>query len=200
MESKRALVQSMRHLTPPIAPASRGGPRPWQIHSAFLFTAISLLDELGRQGVKVGVAASVRKTIWQAAMLYPHTHNPAYVLSGLARSQLRPPLDNRPTLGALREGLAPSRAPSEGRTATVVRPTTPAARPVQGPRAWLAPLHLTQPTTKRGEPRTVSPKIAPKPGSLSEICVSCSFAAKRSPTCARAKDPAENNPCRILCR
>ena len=73
--------------------------------------------------------------------------------------------DNRPTLGPRRKGWAALTAPSEGRMAAVVRPTTGAtcvARPLPSPNpqpggASLARFPHTQPTTRWGEPRTVSP-------------------------------------------
>ena len=67
---------------------SRGGQRPWLIHSVFLFAAVPLLEELRRQGVKLGVATSVRKAVWEATMIYPQSHNPLYVLSDGQRRQL----------------------------------------------------------------------------------------------------------------
>ena len=66
---------------------SRGGQRPWLLHSVFLFSSLQLLQELGQRGVKVGVATSVRKATWEAAMIYPRNSN-AYVLTELQRQQL----------------------------------------------------------------------------------------------------------------
>jgi hypothetical protein len=67
---------------------SRGAQRPWLLHSVFLFSSLQLLQELGQRGVKVSVATSVRKATWEAAMIYPHNNNPAYVLTELQRQQL----------------------------------------------------------------------------------------------------------------
>jgi hypothetical protein len=73
---------------PPSSLTSRGGQRPWLLQSVFLFASHQLLAELAQRGVKVSVATSVRKATWDAAMIYPHNNNPAYVLSELQRQQL----------------------------------------------------------------------------------------------------------------
>jgi hypothetical protein len=77
-------------LAGPPAPAvsSRGDHRPWRICSVFLFASPALGEELGRRGVKLGVATSVRKAVWDAAMIYPHNRNPSYALSDEQRRQL----------------------------------------------------------------------------------------------------------------
>jgi hypothetical protein len=55
--------------------------RPWVIDSVYLFDAHHLLDELIKGGVKVGLAASVRKDQWQKAKIYPQSSISAYPLS-----------------------------------------------------------------------------------------------------------------------
>lgn len=54
---------------------------PWVIDSVYLFDAHHLLDELLNGGVKVGLAASVRKDQWQKAKIYPQSLISAYPLS-----------------------------------------------------------------------------------------------------------------------
>lgn len=73
---------------PQSALTSRGGQRPWLLRSVFLFASHQLLAELGQRGVKISVATSVRKATWEAAMIYPHSTNPACTLSELQRQQL----------------------------------------------------------------------------------------------------------------
>lgn len=48
--------------------ASCGRTRPWVIESVFLFQAAELL---GRLTVKIGIATSVRKSLWNDAKIYP---------------------------------------------------------------------------------------------------------------------------------
>jgi hypothetical protein len=56
--------------------ASRGGTRPWHIDHVYLFDAHMLLAEQRARGVKTGVAASVLKSQWDAAEIYPAASNP----------------------------------------------------------------------------------------------------------------------------
>ena len=48
--------------------ASCGQTRPWVIESVFLFQAAELLERLT---VKIGIATSVRKSLWTDAKIYP---------------------------------------------------------------------------------------------------------------------------------
>lgn len=48
--------------------ASCGQTRPWVIESVFLFQAAELLERLT---VKIGIATSVRKSLWNDAKIYP---------------------------------------------------------------------------------------------------------------------------------
>ncbi len=55
---------------------SRGRVRPWTIDGVFLFEAQSLVDELRTGRVKIGIATSVRKHLWEKAEIYPaHGNN-----------------------------------------------------------------------------------------------------------------------------
>lgn len=53
------------------AGSSRGASRPWCIDSAYLFDARQLWAEQDARGVKRGVASSVTKQQWAAALIYP---------------------------------------------------------------------------------------------------------------------------------
>jgi hypothetical protein len=52
-------------------PTGQARVRPWVIESVFLFDRQRLLATLTERGVKIGVAASVRRDDWQAARIYP---------------------------------------------------------------------------------------------------------------------------------
>jgi hypothetical protein len=43
----------------------------WGISSVFLFESARLVEELKASGVKIGVATSVRKAVWEAARIFP---------------------------------------------------------------------------------------------------------------------------------
>ena len=81
--STAAAVDYYLVLAGPRAPAasSRGSTRPWRIDSVFLFDVVRLLAELGRRGVRVGVATSVVRSQWDAAEVYPSPANQALQLS-----------------------------------------------------------------------------------------------------------------------
>ena len=64
-------------LTGPRAPAtaSRGKTRPWVIQAAYLFETAFLLSNLLERNVKIGVATSVRRELWDRAEIYPRRTN-----------------------------------------------------------------------------------------------------------------------------
>jgi hypothetical protein len=62
-------------------PTSRDSSRPWRIDHVYLFHAPTLLAEQRARAVKTGVAASVRKSQWDAAEIYPVPSNPLLTLS-----------------------------------------------------------------------------------------------------------------------
>ncbi len=70
-------------LTGPRTPpkSSRGTTQPWTIESVFLFEAAPLVRRLEERGVKIGVATSVRRYLWDEAELYPSPSNPALQLT-----------------------------------------------------------------------------------------------------------------------
>ena len=54
---------------------SRGGTRPWLIHSVFVFEADALHNMLLSRRVKLGTATSVVGALWEAAEVYPSSSN-----------------------------------------------------------------------------------------------------------------------------
>ncbi len=87
----RSLPDFYLVLTGPPSPAvsSKGTPRPWLISSVCLFDAHGLVDELVKAGVKVGIATSVRKRLWDAAELWPNQRNTMLPLTDGQRRMLR---------------------------------------------------------------------------------------------------------------
>ena len=66
---------------PPSATAALGlRPRPWKLNSVHLFDAAELVDDLELRGVRVGAASSVRRELWDASEIYPHSNNSRYTL------------------------------------------------------------------------------------------------------------------------
>jgi hypothetical protein len=63
------------------ATSSRGAIRPWLISYVFLFDAAKLVEELRSRGVKIGIATSVRKELWEMAEIYPAQRNTSIILS-----------------------------------------------------------------------------------------------------------------------
>ena len=51
---------------------SRGAVRPWIVDAVFLFKADELMPQLKETGVKIGIASSVKKQLWDSAQIYPH--------------------------------------------------------------------------------------------------------------------------------
>ena len=54
-----------------VAASSRGGTRPLVISDVFLFDGPALVGRLSENGVKLGIATSVRQNEWGAAKIYP---------------------------------------------------------------------------------------------------------------------------------
>lgn len=75
---------------PPPTPTSglRLRARPWKLACVYLFDAGELVDDLDLRGVRVGVASSVRKELWEAAEIYPRPMNDRYPLSDQQRELL----------------------------------------------------------------------------------------------------------------
>ncbi len=70
------------------AMTSRGRTRPWTIERVFLFQASSLVAELKRAGVKIGIATSVRRDMWEKAEVFPASRNGPLLLSEVQRAAL----------------------------------------------------------------------------------------------------------------
>ena len=58
------------------AATSKGTSRPLAIESVFLFEAESLFARLQQQGVKIGIATSVKSTSWAEAEVFPRSKGP----------------------------------------------------------------------------------------------------------------------------
>jgi hypothetical protein len=58
------------------AVSSRSSTRPWRIDAVYLFDAAELIAQQRERNVKIGVAASVLQSQWEAAEIFPVAHNP----------------------------------------------------------------------------------------------------------------------------
>ena len=85
------LPQFFLVLTGPKAAAGRtaGKPQPWCIEEVYLFNAASLVNDLKTRGVKLGVAASIRSVLWNAARIYPEHPKSPWNLTELQKESLR---------------------------------------------------------------------------------------------------------------
>ena len=88
--NREALPDFYLVITGPKASAvsSRGTTRPWLISYVYLFNAARVIGALKRRGVKIGVATSVQRELWEAAEIYPTPRNSQLMLSDEQRSQL----------------------------------------------------------------------------------------------------------------
>jgi Family of unknown function (DUF6998) len=77
------------------AVSSIGKSRLWVIEAVYLLDAAEIVGSLRAAGRGIGVASSVRKQVWESAMLYPESRNPLLVLTEEQRKLLAlfaPPL------------------------------------------------------------------------------------------------------------
>ena len=77
-------------LTGPRTPpqSSRGKTHPWVIEAVFLFDAPALYRRLTEFGVKISVATSVRRHLWDSAEVYPRPTSRALRLTDSQRAML----------------------------------------------------------------------------------------------------------------
>ncbi len=68
--------------------SSRGITQPWVIESVFLFDGPAIVRELSKRGVKIGVATSVRRHLWDEAEIYPTPNNPTLPLTAEQRAMI----------------------------------------------------------------------------------------------------------------
>lgn len=68
--------------------SSRGEVRPWVIEAIYLFDTPQLVHRLRSRGVKIGVATSVRQSLWDEAEVYPTPRNAQLMLSEAQRKLL----------------------------------------------------------------------------------------------------------------
>jgi hypothetical protein len=71
-----------------ISMTSKGLSRPWLIESVFLFDLRELRATLRAAGIGIGVATSIRRSLWDTAMIYPEARNPRLVPSDEQRCLL----------------------------------------------------------------------------------------------------------------
>jgi hypothetical protein len=62
--------------------------RSWVIRSVHLFEATKLVQELARKGIGIGIAASVRASLWEEAEVYPRAMRDDVVLTEDQRTAL----------------------------------------------------------------------------------------------------------------
>lgn len=88
--SPKSLLDFYLVMAGPKAPAisSQGATRPWLISYVYLFDAARLIGELRRRGVKIGIATSIRKDLWEAAEIYPVPRNNQLLLSDREKGML----------------------------------------------------------------------------------------------------------------
>ena len=67
---------------------SRERVRPWTIEKVYLFEAQTLANELIQTGLKMGIATSVRRHLWEKSEIYPTGHNILFQLSQAQRDIL----------------------------------------------------------------------------------------------------------------
>jgi hypothetical protein len=79
------------------APSSKGSTRPLVITTVYLFQTAGLVTELRTIGVKIGIATSIRRHLWDAAEIYPKRAGPL-VLNDAQRGLLAlfAPVSQRP--------------------------------------------------------------------------------------------------------
>ena len=70
------------------AGTSRGAFASLAVHAVFLFESPRLLGALAARGLRPGPATSVRRVLWDEAMLYPEARNPQMLLSQEQRDAL----------------------------------------------------------------------------------------------------------------
>jgi hypothetical protein len=74
---------------PTVGPiSSRGLTAPWVIHAVYLFASKDLLQVLSARGRHPGIATSLRREVWEAAMLYPEPRNSLLQLTERQRADL----------------------------------------------------------------------------------------------------------------
>ena len=57
------------------AASSRGTIQPWTIETIYLLEAAPLVAQLSERGVKIGVATSIRRHVWDDAEICPSPNN-----------------------------------------------------------------------------------------------------------------------------
>ena len=68
--------------------SSRGRTRPWVISAVYLFANGPLVADLASRRVRIGTATSVRRSLWEAAEVYPSSRSPLLELGDDQRRAL----------------------------------------------------------------------------------------------------------------
>jgi hypothetical protein len=68
---------------------SRGRVRPWVIEAVYLFEIHPLVAKLEAQGIKIGIASSIRQQFWDQAEIYPNQRSTKLIVSEEQQKQLR---------------------------------------------------------------------------------------------------------------
>ena len=68
--------------------STQGTIAPLHVDMVYLFESHSLLAELTARGIRPGIGSSLRRPIWETAMIYPEARNPQMTLSQEQREVL----------------------------------------------------------------------------------------------------------------
>lgn len=71
------------------AASSKGKTLPWCIKQVYLFDAHEIANELAVRGVRIGIATSIKKDMWECAEIYPTQRNQSFVMSEKVIRQLK---------------------------------------------------------------------------------------------------------------
>ena len=71
-----------------LAMSSKGQTRPVSIQAVFLLEGSAVVEDLTGRGKKVGIASSVRASLWEAAEIFPRQTNTRLTLSQERRAML----------------------------------------------------------------------------------------------------------------
>jgi hypothetical protein len=71
-----------------VSPSSRGTIRPWVVESVYVFESTELIGLLKERGVKLGIASSVKRDLWDAAEIYPRQEQTKLILTDEQRGLL----------------------------------------------------------------------------------------------------------------
>lgn len=89
--TKRGGILDINPVTPPdsylvlTGPPNQGSSKvtslPWTISEVFLFDSVDLIESLKERNVKIGVATSVIKEMWDQARIFPQQRDKQFILT-----------------------------------------------------------------------------------------------------------------------